>query len=184
MTRKQKEARMKAEKYAQKKAVAEQAAAEQAEKEAAPFILEQLEQEIERDYNITPPFTANMLSNEIPWYLFNQWNRYNDIVNPEPQDDTQSEQISDVNHEANGFGIDFKKAVNKESEPNLTLDDIYEEEFQEVQNIPDDAPSSVKRRDLPRGWLNVCDKNDDFSFDEMDDDCDDPDGTGYDYGDN
>lgn len=186
MTKKQKLAQMRAEKYAQEQAAAEQAAVEQAEREMAPFMLEKIEQEIQDTHGIYPPFDRKTLANELPWYIFSQWDRYNDIVNPEPEEYDADSEINtniDTGANTNGFGIDFGKSVKSEPELNFSAEDIHNLEFQEEPQVPDDVPSSVRSRDLPRGWLNVCDPNDDYSFDEMDDEDDDIANTGYDYGD-
>lgn len=166
MTKQQKLAQKRAEEYAQKKAAAEQAAVEYMQKENAPYVLEQIEQEIEHDYGITD-FNHKSLSDEIPNYLYEQWRKYNDIVNP-----TDIDNDNDDDKKSNAFGIDFKKSNKCEKEHEHTLDDIYAEEFQEEPEIPADAPPSVRPRNLPSGYTNVYDPNDDFSFDETDDDAD------------
>lgn len=166
MTKQQKLAQKRAEEYAQKKAAAEQAAVEHMQKENAPYVLEQIEQEIEHDYGITD-FNHKSLSDEIPNYLYEQWCKYNDIVNP-----TDTDKQNDNDKKSNAFGIDFGKSAKCEKEHEYTLDDIYAEEFQEEPEIPADAPPSVRPRNLPSGYTNVYDPNDDFSFDETDDDAD------------
>lgn len=166
MTKQQKLAQKRAEEYAQKKAAAEQAAVEHMQKENAPYVLEQIEQEIEHDYGITD-FNHKSLSDEIPNYLYEQWRKYNDIVNP-----TDTDKQNDNDKKSNAFGIDFGKSAKCEKEHEYTLDDIYAEEFQEEPEIPADAPPSVRPRNLPSGYTNVYDPNDDFSFDETDDDAD------------
>lgn len=166
MTKQQKLAQKRAEEYAQKKAAAEQAAVEHMQKENAPYVLEQIEQEIEHDYGITD-FNHKSLSDEIPNYLYEQWRKYNDIVNP-----TDTDEQSDNDKKSNAFGIDFGKSAKCEKKHEYTLDDMYAEEFQEEPEIPADAPPSVRPRNLPSGYTNIYDPDDDFSFDETDDDAD------------
>lgn len=167
MTKKEKKAKMQAEEYARKEAVAEQATAEQIERETAPFLLEKIEQDIQHDYGLKPPFDSKTLSNEIPWFMFDKWNKYNNIVNP---DTKTSENIANPVESAkpanNHFGIDFGKSAKDSSLYDFTAEDIHKEEFVEKPEVPKDAPKSVHDRDLPKGTYNICD--DDFSFDECD----------------
>lgn len=173
ITKKQKIARQRAEEYARQCETAEQETLKQMNNDEAPFILSQIEELIQDEHGIEPPYDRNMLKATLPAYIFSKWDKYNDIVNPEDENKADT----------NAFGIDFGKSIENEPENQFSLNDIYEEEFEKEPEIPADAPASVRQRGLPNGWLNAYDENDDFSFDEIDDESDDIADTGYDYGD-
>lgn len=172
ITKKQKIARQRAEEYARQCETAEQETLKQIDNDEAPFILSQIEQLIQDEHGMQPPYDRDTLKDTLPAYMFSKWDKYNDIVNPEVENKVDT----------SVFGIDFGKSVECESENQFSLDDMYKDEFEKEPEIPADAPSSVRQRDLPNGWLNVYDENDDFSFDEIDDESDDIADSGYDYG--
>lgn len=168
-------------KYNQMKSEAEQEIYEQSEREIAPMMLDNIEKEIQQKYGFEPPFDKKELFNNIPYFEFEQWDRYNSILNPD------DDKINNNTGQNNAFGIDFMKPVDKNKQTcceNTLVPDLQEEhDIEEEQNMISDMPASAKKRELPKGWLNVCDANDGYSFDEMDDDEESIDYTGYDYGD-
>lgn len=143
-------------------------------KDEAEILIKNLESEIEDRYNIKPPYSREKMENEVPYYIYEKWSEYYDILHPNETENQIKNKSDDI------FGIDLgKSATNNDEKEKMSLDDIYEQHVDllesEKDDLPFDAPSSVKNRDLPKGVHNMFpeDENgqpydDGYSFDECD----------------